>query len=422
MIKTIRNSTVSGKLEAPPSKSMTHRAILCGALAKGKTRIKNPLDCDDTRATINACKQLGIKITGKKNISVKSTGELTASTNPINCSGSGTTLRFFTPMCALASGVSILTGNESLEARPMSELLNALNELGVNCFSIKNNGRSPLIVSGNGINGGTIRLNGNVSSQFISALLLTLPKAEKKSVLELTTKLESRPYVELTLEALERFGVKIGVSHNFTKFFIEPKQKFNSCSFKVPGDFSSASFFLSAGAISGMTEVKGLDLNSSQGDKKIIEILREMNANVKTRKNLVRVEKSELNSLEIDARDIPDLVPVCCVLATQAEGLTRIKNAGRLRLKESDRMASITSELKKMGAKIAIKNNSLQIKGRTTLKGSIIDSHNDHRIAMACSVAGLVADGRTKIQNAECVSKSHPEFFEDLTKIGGRIK
>lgn len=415
---TITRSDVDGRLKAPPSKSYTHRAITCAALAEGTSTITNPLMCDDTVATIRVCKKLGAGVNHETDLVVEGTGALRTPDDVLDCGGAGTTLRFFTAISSLAPGVSVLTGNKSLRERPVGELLDALAQLEVTAVSTRGDGRPPVVVYGSTIAGGTVKIRGDISSQFISALLFVCPRALEETRIELTTGLQSKPYVEITLDVLSTFDIDIAASKDFGTFTIPPHQCFSPAGYTVPGDFSSAAFLLAAGALAGRVRVSRLASDARQGDAHIVQILDDMGAHVHEKKESVTVETADLHAITIDASDVPDLAPVCAVLAAQAAGTTKIINAERLRLKESNRLASITTELKKMGGKIAETRDGLAIKGPTSLTGAHIDPHNDHRIAMACAVAGVVARGKTVIENMECTRKSYPGFVDDLKHIG----
>lgn len=412
---------LSGYVTAPPSKSYTHRAIIAGSLAHGKSEVNNPLFCDDVFATINACSMLGASIETSKNKMIIIGSENHISPNEaIDCKEAASTIRFITPVAALAKGVTTLTGSDSLKKRPIGPLIHALQQLKVNCTS--NGGYPPVTTYGGGIVGGKALLAGNVSSQFVTGLLLACPKAENNTTIDLTTPLESQPYVKLTLHVLKNHGVSVNVSHDFRKYSIPANQSYNSFNHIVPGDFSSASFLLSAAAVTNSKLTVGnLSLREDRPDSDIVNILRDMNVDVVIKEDSVKILGGELKGIEIDAKNIPDLVPICAVLGCYAEGETKIYNAGRLRIKESDRLESISSELKKMGAKITVTQNGLSIMGPSELQGTIIDPHNDHRIAMACTVAALAAKGETKILQANCVDKSYPDFFRDLQSMGANI-
>lgn len=414
---TVRESNINGEVRASPSKSYTHRSVICAMLAHGRSRIHNPLKCEDTMTTMNMCRSLGAEIHSGDPLTVEGTGDLKPPEGIMDCKGSGTSLRFFTALSALVPGITILTGDDSLRRRPMGDLLKALRQLGIKGISRKN-GLPPIIIFGGKIEGGNVAIRGDVSSQFISALLISSPKAVKKTVIRVT-KLQSRPYVEITLDVLKEFGIECYFNNN--QFFIPPNQQFKSKNYTIEGDFSSAAFLLAAGALAGKVTVSGLRSDSIQGDKKIVEMLYDMGADIMKKNNTITVEKGELRSTAMDIFDTPDLAPVCAVLATQAKGISTITNAERLKFKESNRLFSITNVLKKLGADIHRKNNQLMVKGPTCLKGSIIDPHNDHRIAMGCAIAGLVASGKTIIKNVECINKSYPHFLGDLKTLGADI-
>ncbi|MBI5046468.1 3-phosphoshikimate 1-carboxyvinyltransferase [Candidatus Micrarchaeota archaeon] len=429
-------------LRVPPSKSYTHRAIIAAALSSGKTVIKNYLQSDDIRATLNAIQLLGAKVS----FNVDSNADLleivgignhlsasilsSQSVNPlkIDCGESGTTLRFLIPICALLNREIILTGKSGLLKRPVGDLVRSLRDVGVKIQD--NDGFPPVKIQG-GLNGGKITLRGDVSSQFISGLLFALPLAEQDSEILLSSDIESVPYIEMTLDVLRKFGIVVNVSKDYKNYRIKGNQKFFTSSVcDVEGDYSSAAFLLAAGVLAGPSlQLTGLSTESKQGDRAILSILKEMGAifSVSSAASVpvISVKKSALVATTIDVRNTPDLVPILAVLATQAKGSTKIINAGRLRLKESDRLSAITSELRKLGAVINEKTDSLEITGPTKLRGATIDPYNDHRIAMACTVAGLIADdgsnSETKITHPEVVSKSYPDFFYHMRKLGANI-
>jgi len=326
------------------------------------------------------------------------------------------------PVAALALEPSIFTLGASLERRPITPLLQSLKQLGAEASFQRSEKGSFVKVQGGGIKGGKTSIRGDVSSQFISGLLFACPKAREDTEITLTTPLESRSYVQMTKEILNKHGVKVFVSKDFGQLSVPSNQVYSPCSHEVPGDFSSASFLLAAAAItSSKVRVKNLDYRTIQGDKAILDILRKMGSKVILNDEYVEVEGKLLNTVDIDAKDIPDLVPVCAVLACYSRGTSKIYNAKRLKCKESNRLLSLYAELKKMGAEIVMNKDSLTISGPCAMHGATIDPHNDHRIAMACAIAALSASGKTKIQNSECVKKSYPAFFDDLRSLGANI-
>lgn len=424
MVKVLvyRTEKLSGSMEVPPSKSYTHRAVIASALSEGTSKIFNPLFSDDTLATINACKRLGVFIEKVDNsLRVKGKKNLEAPKTSINCRLSAATLRFMTAVASLAEGKTILTGKTGLLRRPVGPLVNALNQLGVSCES--KNGYPPVTVYGGNLVGGEASIVGDISSQFISALLFISPFTKNKTKITLTTPLESKPYVQLTLEILKKHKVKVNVLGEHKGYLINENQEYQSYNHKVPGDFSSASFLMAAAAITGSRiELKNLDVKTlNQPDIEILNILKKMGVEVSLEKGFVIVKGDTLKSISLDAKDIPDLVPVCVVLACYAEGETKIRNIKRLQIKESNRVETITSEIIKMGGKICKLENELIIEGPCKLKGATINPYDDHRIAMACTVAALAAEGKTKILDVECVKKSYPNFFQDLKSLGGKI-
>jgi 3-phosphoshikimate 1-carboxyvinyltransferase len=349
---------------------------------------------------------------------------LKGNSEPIDCGESGATLRFILPVSALAVGSSTLTFSKSLEKRPISPLLKSLEDLGVKTENRKIGKKPAILVHGGGIHGGKTAIQGDVSSQFISGLMFACPLAHLNTTISLKTALESTGYVEMTQEVLANHGISISISEKFNQFHIQSKQKYTKNDCKVPGDFSSAAFLLAAATITNSKViVQNLDYSTLQGDKTILEILKQMGANVKVDKDQVIVEGHNgfLKAIDLDARDVPDLVPICSVLACYANGISKICGAHRLRYKESDRLLSLYLELRKMGADISMDEESLTVKGPRVLRGALIDPHNDHRIAMACAVAALGAVGETKIQNSGVVRKSYPGFFNDLKIIGVEV-
>jgi 3-phosphoshikimate 1-carboxyvinyltransferase len=395
--------------------------LIAASLSNGTSKIFNPLVSDDTQATLEAVKALGAETELHENCwTVHGQEKLKTPSRPIDCRESGSTLRFMIPVAALAPGSSTFLFGASFERRPVAPLLESLNELGVES-AIQRNGSS-VVVRGGGIRGGKTSIRGDVSSQFISGLLFACPKAKEDTEISVTTKLESKSYVEMTLEVIVEHGLEGAVNPDLSRLWIPSNQSYLPCDHTVPGDFSSAAFLLAAAAVtSSRVTVKNLTYQTSQGDREILGILQEMGASVKVGDDSVEVECGKLVDVDIDAQDIPDLVPVCAVLGCYAEGHSEIYNAKRLRYKESDRLDSISTELRKMGADIIVNEDGLTINGGRSLHGAIVDPHNDHRIAMACAVAALGAKGETKIQDVECINKSYPQFFSDLRVLGANV-
>jgi 3-phosphoshikimate 1-carboxyvinyltransferase len=416
---------LNGEVCAPPSKSYTQRMVIASALSCGISKITNPLVADDTEATLRAITALGATVaTAEDCWTVTGANPLTNAKEPIDCGESGATLRFMIPIAALAPDPSVLFFRGSLERRPIEPLLKSLYDLGVNVTTKKRGDKDAVFVDGGGILGGQTSIPGDISSQFVSGLMFACPLAKVDSEITLTTPLESADYVKMTEEVLANHGVKVLIYDNFARIEIPAGQTYKPVDHKVPGDFSSASFLLAAAAITNSkVQINSLDYKSVQGDKAILGILKQMGVAGKVCDDSAEIIGTGelLKPLNVDAKNIPDLVPVCAVLACYAEGTSKISGAQRLKLKESDRLNSVYVELKKMGAKINVDESSLTINGPCILHGAVIDPHNDHRIAMACSVAALGAKGQTTIRNAGCVRKSYPQFFTHLKQLGAEI-
>jgi 3-phosphoshikimate 1-carboxyvinyltransferase len=396
--------------------------IIAAALSKGTSRLSNPLVSEDTEATVGAVKALGAKVDATGDCwTVHGTETIKGAKKSIEVGESGATLRFMIPVAALALTSSVFALGKGLAKRPVAPLLESLKQIGAQAEVVKVGRKTSVRVEGGGLHGGKTTMPGDVSSQFVSGLMFACPLAKADTLLTLTSLLESKSYVLMTENVLSKHGVKVDISEDFNRIKIPAKQTYQPVDSRVPGDFSSAAFLLAAAAITESdVVVKNLDYGSIQGDKVIMRILKQMGVNGKVCVDQIEItgEGGFLGAVDVDARDIPDLVPVCAVLACCANSASLIHEAERLRLKESDRLTSLYTELSKMGAEIIMDESSLTIKGPCKLHGAIIDPHNDHRIAMACAVAALHAEGETVIQNAECVRKSYPQFFNDLRTLG----
>jgi 3-phosphoshikimate 1-carboxyvinyltransferase len=410
---------VNGFVKAPPSKSVTHRALICSALAPGESKLMFPLVSEDTEATKRVLSLLGSKISEKNNTWYVEGGNLQTPTEVLYCSESGTTLRFSTAICSLVEGECKLTGGASLSQRPIEPLLRGLRQLGVPCYS--NKGFPPVVVKGTGkIKSGNISIRGDISSQFVSALLLVTPMGNGTTMIDLTTPLESKPYVSLTIDIQRRFGIGIEHSDDMRTFEID-QQEFSTTDIIIEGDWSSAAYILAAGALGGRVTVSNLNLESRQADRAIMEILREMGVKVVKGNGSISVRKSELEAIKWDLSDAPDLFPIVSTLCSAANGESLLKGLGRLRFKESDRIHAMVDGLGKMGIKLKQEKNWMKIEGGKPM-GNIINPYKDHRIAMALGTLGLIADGKTTILDADCVSKSYPRFWEVLFNIGADVR
>jgi len=419
---TVGRSGVHGEIFAPPSKSYTHRAITVAALSK-ESIIHRPLISADTQSTIKACEMLGayIEKDGDKLLISGVDGEPQTPDNVIDVGNSGTTLRFMTAVSALGQGTTVLTGDNSIRSRPNGPLLNVLNDLGVQSISTRGNGCAPIVVTG-GLKGAIAKIDGSISSQFISALLLACPLTKNSTTLSIKGELKSRPYVDVTLDILEKAGAEIYLEDNQNlKFIIPGSQKYRLKEYTVPGDFSSASYLLAAAAMTD-TKIKVNNLYPSmQGDIAIIDILKEMGANVYWNKEegTVEVNGGKLHGITMDAGATPDLVPTVAVLGAVAEGETVITNAEHVRYKETDRLHAMAVELNKMGISTSEEKDKLTIKGGE-LKGADVHGWHDHRIVMSLTLAGMIA-GDTTIDTAEAIFISYPNFFDSMRSIGADV-
>ncbi len=408
-----------GEVSAPPSKSYTQRMVIAAALSKGTSKIFNPLYSEDTEAALRAVTALGAGFKSDDGYwQITGAESLKAAKEPIDCGESGATLRFMIPVAALADGPSTLLFRGSIERRPVEPLLQSLKELGAEAHTGKHGNLDAVLVDGGGIVGGKTSIAGNVSSQFISGLMFALPLAEAETEIKLTSPLESADYVKMTQAVLSTHAIEAAIEDDH--IVVPGNQTYKATDDNVPGDFSSAAFLLAAAAITNSKiTITNLDYEAVQGDKAILTILKRMGVEGKVCRDSVQIEGTAkpLKPIEVDAKNIPDLVPAIAVLACYAKGTSKIRGAGRLRFKESDRLLSITEELGKMGAQITETPEGLTIKG-TALHGAVIDPHNDHRIAMATAVATLGSTGESTIEHAECIRKSYPQFFTHLKQLG----
>lgn len=406
----IKPSKLSGSITPPSSKSMSHRAIICASLCEGTSIIKNVILSEDIKATIEGMSNLGAHINVREIQNNKiysllirgSKGNIKDAV--INCKESGSTLRFLIPLGLVLSNGCHYKGTGKLTERPLSIYYDIFDEQNI---KYKNtDGKLPLSVYGK-LSHGSYNVSGNVSSQFISGLLFALPLLEKNSIINITDNLESEKYIDLTLNMLETFGVHVK-NEQYKKLTVCGGSKYKAASYTVENDYSQAAFFLVAKALGNDVECLGLNEDSLQGDKEIINIIENFK------------QKQEIT---IDASHIPDLIPIAAVLgALQNNKTTRIINAGRLRIKESDRLKAITTELNKIGANVEELSDGLLIKGNELLDGNnIVRSWNDHRIAMSLAIAATKCKQEIILENYKAVNKSYPEFWNDYKYLGGEV-
>ena len=502
---TVKKSQLAGKVFCPPSKSYSHRAIVISCLSNGISNLENILLSRDTIATINCCKMLGMKIyeirllkelqqqsnDDDKNLSLQNVGNLKISSSGarigfetpediLNAENSGTTIRLLTSVCSFVNnGFTVLTGDTSLRKRPMGDLINSLNQLGIDCFSTNKSKTPPLIVKGGGIKGGEVFVSGEISSQFISSLLLSGIYAKEKVLIKVLGNQVSKPYIISTMSIMKRFGVNIinksldgysnsvnntdsnynafynsssssssssftssasiqnninaitNANNNYnrntrvTEFYDIPNDKdYAPISFKVPGDFSTAALLLSSAILSdGEVSIHNLDFSLPQGDSNIINILKKLGANITEDKSNGILKITGTNSLEggeFNLRDTPDLLPVLSIIALKCKNSIKITGISHARYKETDRVANISSQLVKFGAEVQEDIDSLYIKPPIKIKNASIDSFNDHRLFMAFFIASLSTE-ESQIQGSESVDVSYPGFIDEMKRLGAKI-
>lgn len=408
------NSSLCGEVTVCSSKSIAHRAIIAGVLSKKDITIYNVKYSKDILATIDALKVLGADITYKDNtVTVKKSELIKNSSLTFNANESGSTLRFLIPVFISLNNETLFLGEGRLPERPLDDYLEIFDKEGVSYERGEN--YLPLKTKGT-FKGDTFFVKGNVSSQFITGLMLSAVVLEREITINITTPLESRPYVEMTAKVLNDFGHNVEFSDNLICI---KKGETKISTYTVENDWSQAAFFLAGGVMSGDVTLCEMNLSSSQGDKEIVEILKNMGAKITCFDNKVRVEKSNLKGIKIDVSQIPDLVPILCVLGAYSEGETLIYNAGRLKIKESDRILSSKKMLESAGVIPETGEDFIKIYGKGSFSDCVIDSYNDHRIVMASAIMATQANNIT-ITNYKAVEKSYPEFFSHYFKIGGK--
>jgi 3-phosphoshikimate 1-carboxyvinyltransferase len=407
---------LSGSVRAIPSKSIAHRMLICASFADKPTVLHLSGTSADIEATINCLTTLGAGFSrASEEVTVTQINRGEIPFNPLlDCGESGSTLRFMLPVAAAVCPQTRFTGHGRLPERPNKPLIDAMRAHGA-AFSSE---LLPLSVS-HMANGGVFEIAGNVSSQYISGILMAAPLLQDGAEIVFTTEVESLGYINLTLDALFSFGV--AAEKTASGYRVAPGSKYKSPgSASVGGDWSNAAFWLVAGALGGGMTVTDISASSRQGDRAVVEILSRMGAEITQTENSVTVlPGAKLAGTEVDCSDIPDLVPVLSVAAAGAEGTTRFYNASRLRLKESDRLETTSAMLRSLGAEVNIIGDELFVTGHRTLSGGCVSSANDHRIAMSAAVASIICSGEVEIENAEAVNKSYPSFFEDFNKLGG---
>lgn len=420
---------LQGTVQAPSSKSMGHREIICAGLAAGTSIVDNISMSKDIEATVRLLRALGVtvesvpsRLAGRCALQLTGTGHLRAAASTADCGESGSTLRFFIPLGALLGSALTFTGQGKLVSRPLQPYYDIFDKQGLRYSTTE--GQLPLTVCGR-LKSGIFKLPGNVSSQFVSGLLFALPLLHGPSVLQITSPLESSAYVDLTLQCLRKYGIAIvnqGNAHH--RYLIMGGQRYRAQNSRVEGDWSQAAFWAVGGCLGAGITCSGVYFASLQGDKVILEIMERMGAAIEQGEGQVTVSSSATKGTLIDAANCPDIIPVLTALAAVSEGTTNIINAGRLRIKECDRLAAMTSELNKLGAEITERPEGLVIKGHPEgLRGGAqVDAWNDHRIAMSLAIVAQRCAEPLELTGAASVSKSYPNFWEDYQSVGGRIE
>lgn len=407
---------IEGTVKAPPSKSYTHRAFIMAFLAEGISNIKDPLYSEDTLASLNSCITFGSNVKRYNSTCqiIGVNGNPLTPENVLDLKNSGTTLRIITSVASLAEGYTVLTGDESLRTRPMQDLLDALQPLGVSAFSTRNNGKPPIIIK-SGFEGGETSINGNVSSQFISSIIMASPYALNPVDLHVKGDFISKPYVDMTLDLMEKFRVKVDYEREENSFHIDP-QNYRSVDYTVEGDYSSASYIIAAAAsLNSNVTIENLIKDSKQGDKVILDIVKDMGADVKVKNNEVNIQgHGSLNGIEVNLQNAPDLLPTVAALGAMAEGTTSITGVEHARFKETDRIHTCAIELAKLGVSLKEEDDGLTLSGG--VGGGVVKSHMDHRLAMAFYIIGLKV-GKLRIEDASVYKVSFPDFPEIMKNL-----
>ncbi len=420
MIVKIQPGKISGNILAPTSKSSMQRACAAALLNNGKTIIGNPGRSNDDLAALGVIDNLGAKVLQQptNELHIESSG-----VNPVsgemNCGESGLGIRMFAPIAALSDQEIIINGTGSLLSRPMDFFDEIFPSLGIKIES--NHGKLPIKIKGP-LKPVDITIDGSLSSQFLTGLLMAYGKAATKPVTITVNNLKSKPYIDLTLQVMKEFGYSV-INHQYESFEIHPVNEttHQPKNYLVEGDWSGAAFLLVAGAIAGEITIKGLNVFSSQADKAILRALTMSEAVISIAEDQIVIGPGKLKAFHFDATDCPDLFPPLVALASFCDGTTVIEGVSRLAHKESNRGLTLQEEFGKMGIEITLQDDLMLVKGGTGVNAATVHSHHDHRIAMACAVAALRADGETRIEEAEAINKSYPTFYDDLKKLGALV-
>ena len=415
---TIKKRHLEGVVDVPSSKSLCHRAIIAASLASGISKISNITFSKDIEATIMAMTSLGAFMERQGNTLIITGSSVRRVYDEIDCNESGSTIRFMIPIALVCDSPITFTGKNNLVNRPLDPFFEIFDEKGISYE--RKEAYLPLKIN-NGIKSGEYKLRGDISSQFITGLLFALPLLDGDSKIIITTKLESKGYIDLTLDVLKEFGIEV-INNNYEEFIIKGNQEYKPRDYAVEGDFSQSAFFLVGDALGANIKLNMMDMNSHQGDKKILDDLKAFGLNIDYSDSLLSCSVDKLKGATIDFSQSPDLGPALTVLASLVEGKSEFINASRLRIKECDRITCMKEEINKLGGNVEELPDGMIINGVNKLQGGVVDSHNDHRVAMSLAMATLKMDGELKILNASSVSKSFPNFWEVFESLGGKVR
>jgi len=419
MNSKIQKSKLNGKIVCPANKSYTHRAIFLAALSDGKSIVKKILRSNDTLATISACRGFGVEVEEvENNVTIKNTIDSTVQSSMINAENSGTTIRIAIAIAALSGGQTTLTGDESLKKRPMRPILEALETMGVETES--DDGKPPIHINGK-IEGKEINIKGDISSQFISALMIIAPRLPDGLIINVEGNLVSKPYVELTIAIMKKFGVGVVIEEEYKRYIVS-HQIYKPTTFSIPSDFSNLALLLAANVLLG----DGLKIEISlgdmpQGDEAIVDILERLGVNVTLENDIITTESPDvLKGGKFDLSDTPDLLPAIAILALKSEKAIELFNVKHARYKETDRISIISRELKKIGLDVEEKDDGMILRKSSELHPAELNSENDHRLFMAFSIVGMFV-GECTVSDPDAVKVSYPEFISDLVNTGAKI-
>jgi 3-phosphoshikimate 1-carboxyvinyltransferase len=418
LIKIQPAERISATIEIPASKSYTNRALLIAALANGESRLQNPLFSDDTHYMSEALIQFGIPVQKEEKAFVVSGtgGKIMSPEKEIFVGNAGTTMRFLTTFSTLAQGTVRLTGDKRMQQRPIGDLLTCLEQMKIRAVSVKGNHCPPLEIHGGNVPGGEVQLAGNKSSQYLTSILLSAPYFTNDTTIQILGDLTSKSYADITLDIMRSFGVHVE-NENYERFLVTSGQHYRAQDYQVEADWSSASYFLAAGAVTGgEVTLTGLNPDSVQGDAGFLDVLQQMGCKVEKSPDKIHLKGNPLKGITINMNSMPDAVQTLAVTALFAEGETVIEGIANLKIKETDRIQALETELSRLGASVTSGDDFLAIRPAKNYSGAEIETYEDHRMAMSFAVAGLKIPG-VKIKNPKCVKKSFPDFFDRFATL-----